>query len=65
MAKIQLTLACGNDDRTNALALSDVEPEGIELNYLRLPVEETYWRMLRHVEALPRFIFFLVMLSLE
>jgi 4,5-dihydroxyphthalate decarboxylase len=50
MAKIQLTLACGDYDRTNALALGDVEPEGIELNYLRLPVEETFWRMLRHQE---------------
>jgi len=50
MAKMQLTLACGDYDRTNALALGDVEPEGIELNYLRLPVEETFWRMLRHQE---------------
>jgi 4,5-dihydroxyphthalate decarboxylase len=50
MTRIQLTLACGNYDRTNALALGDVEPEGIELNYLRLPVEETFWRMLRHRE---------------
>ena len=50
MAKIQLTLACGEYDRTNALALGDVQPEGIELNYLRLPVEETFWRMLRHQE---------------
>jgi 4,5-dihydroxyphthalate decarboxylase len=50
MTKIQLTLACGEYDRTNALALQDVEPEGISLNYLRLPVEETFWRMLRHQE---------------
>lgn len=50
MTKIQLTLACGEYDRTSALALGDVQPEGIELNYLRLPVEETFWRMLRHQE---------------
>jgi 4,5-dihydroxyphthalate decarboxylase len=50
MTRIQLTLACGDYDRTNALALGDVIPEGIALNYLRLPVEETFWRMLRHRE---------------
>jgi len=50
MTRIQLTLACGEYDRTNALALADVVPEGIDLNYLRLPVEETFWRMLRHRE---------------
>jgi 4,5-dihydroxyphthalate decarboxylase len=50
MTSIQLTLACGEYDRTNALALHDIEPEGINLNYLRLPVEETFWRMLRHKE---------------
>jgi 4,5-dihydroxyphthalate decarboxylase len=50
MAKLQLTLACGDYDRTSALASGDIEPEGIELNYLRLPVEETFWRMLRHRE---------------
>jgi 4,5-dihydroxyphthalate decarboxylase len=50
MAKIQLTLACGDYDRTSALALGDVEPEGIELNYLRLSAEEIFWRMLRHQE---------------
>ncbi len=50
MTRIQLTLACGEYDRTNALALHDIEPEGINLHYLRLPVEETFWRMLRHKE---------------
>ena len=50
MAKIQLTLACSDYDRTSALALGDVKPEGINLNYLRLPVEEIFWRMLRHQE---------------
>lgn len=50
MGRIQLTLACGDYDRTNALALGDILPEGIDLNYLRLPVEETFWRMLRHHE---------------
>lgn len=50
MSKLQLTLACGEYDRTSALALGDVVPEGIELNYLRLSPEEIFWRMLKHRE---------------
>ena len=50
MTKIQLTLACSEYDRTAALASGDIEPEGISLNYLRLPVEEIFWRMVRHQE---------------
>ncbi len=48
--KISLTLACGPYDRTMPLALGDVRPAGIDLTYLRLPVEETFWRMTRHHE---------------
>jgi 4,5-dihydroxyphthalate decarboxylase len=47
---LPLTLACGEYDRTIALALGDVRPNGIDLTYLRLPVEETFWRMTRHHE---------------
>ena len=47
---LPLTLACGLYDRTVALALGDVRPAGIDLNYLRQPVEETFWRMTRHGE---------------
>lgn len=54
MAKLRLTLACWNYDRTRALmdgAVPGAVPiEGIELNYLNLPVEETFFRMLRHRE---------------
>jgi 4,5-dihydroxyphthalate decarboxylase len=50
MAKLRLTLACWNYDRTRALADGIVTPDGIELNYLNLPVEETFFRMLRHHE---------------
>ncbi len=50
MAKLPLTLACWNYDRTRALADGSVTPDGIELNYLDLPVEETFFRMLRHHE---------------
>jgi 4,5-dihydroxyphthalate decarboxylase len=50
MAKLRLTLACWNYDRTRALLEGRVPVDGIELNYLNLPVEETFFRMLRHQE---------------
>src|ERR1700694_1982587 len=50
MAKLQLTMACWNYDRTRALMEGSVPIDGIELNYLNLPVEETFFRMLRHRE---------------
>lgn len=45
-----LSLACWDYDRTQALADGTVVPEGIDLTYLSLPVEETFFRMLRHRE---------------
>ena len=48
--KLPLTLACWNYDRTRALADGSVQPDGIALNYLDLPVEETFFRMLRYRE---------------
>lgn len=42
-----LTLACWDYDRTAALADGRVRPEGIDLNYISLPVEETFFRMAR------------------
>jgi 4,5-dihydroxyphthalate decarboxylase len=50
MSKLRLTFACWNYDRTRALLQDQVRPEGIELNYLNLPVEETFFRMLRYEE---------------
>jgi 4,5-dihydroxyphthalate decarboxylase len=50
MAKLRLTFACWNYDRTRALMEGTVPLDGIELNYLNLPVEETFFRMLRHRE---------------
>jgi 4,5-dihydroxyphthalate decarboxylase len=43
-------LACWNYDRTRALLDARIQPDGIDLNYLNLPVEETFFRMLRHRE---------------
>lgn len=50
MTRLRLTLACGDYDRTRALEEGTVRPDGIELTYLRLPVEETFFRMMRHRE---------------
>lgn len=50
MAKLNLTLGCWNYDRTRALQDGTVRPDGIELNFLEMPVEETFFRMVRHRE---------------
>lgn len=50
MSRLPLTLACWEYDRTRALADGSVQPEGIDLNYINLHVEETFFRMLRHRE---------------
>jgi 4,5-dihydroxyphthalate decarboxylase len=50
VSKLRLTLACWNYDRTRALADGRVQAEGIDLNYLNLHVEETFFRMLRQRE---------------
>jgi len=45
---LNLTLACEDYDRTRALLDGSVKPEGIDLTYLALPVEEIFWRMIRY-----------------
>ena len=50
MSRLSLTFGCWNYDRTRALADGRVVPDGIDLNYLDMPVEETFFRMLRHRE---------------
>ena len=50
MSKLKLTFGCWNYDRTRALMDGSVQPDGIDLNYLNMPVEETFFRMLRHQE---------------
>lgn len=47
---MQLTLACGRYDRTQALIDGRVRPEGVELNYIPLKPGETFWRQLNHQE---------------
>ena len=50
MARLKLSLACWDYDRTRALADGSVRAEGIDLVCLNLPVEETFFRMLRRRE---------------
>ena len=50
MGKLRLSMACSNYDRTRALFDERVCVDGIELTCLDLPIEETFFRMLRHHE---------------
>ena len=50
MSRLRLTFACWSYDRTRALMDGTIRPDGIDLNYLNLPVEETFFRMLRNRE---------------
>lgn len=50
MTRLHLTFACGDYDRTRAIEDGSVAVDGIDVTYLRLPVEETFFRMLRHRE---------------
>jgi 4,5-dihydroxyphthalate decarboxylase len=50
MKKLTLSLGCWNYDRTRGLLEGRIQPDGIDLVYLNMPVEETFFRMLRHRE---------------
>ena len=50
MGKLRLSMACWGYDRTRALLDERVSVDGVELTSLNLPVEETFFRMLRHRE---------------
>jgi 4,5-dihydroxyphthalate decarboxylase len=47
---LNLTFACESYDRIRALQDGRVRPEGIDLNILALPVEETFYRQARYRE---------------
>ena len=47
---LQLTLACWDYDRTRAIMENRVRFDGIDLTYLNLIVEETFFRQMRHHE---------------
>lgn len=50
MSKLDITLACWDYDRTRALQDGRVQVEGVRLNFLPMPVEETFYRMIRFAE---------------
>jgi 4,5-dihydroxyphthalate decarboxylase len=50
VTRLSLSFACWDYDRTRALQDGRIRPEGVDLNFLPLPVEETFYRQLRHHE---------------
>ena len=48
---LQLTIACGDYDRTHPLIDGSIKPEGIELNWLVLPHLEIWTRMALIVDS--------------
>jgi 4,5-dihydroxyphthalate decarboxylase len=50
MARLRLTLACGDYDLIRALKDETVKPESIELTVVNLTSPERHWRMMRHLE---------------
>ncbi|EAS50389.1 putative 4,5-dihydroxyphthalate decarboxylase [Aurantimonas manganoxydans SI85-9A1] len=49
-ARLQLTLAMADYDHVHDLANGEIQPEGITLTPLLLPVEEIFYRFLKHQE---------------
>jgi 4,5-dihydroxyphthalate decarboxylase len=47
---LQLTIACGDYDRTHPLIDGSIKPEGIDLNWLVLPHFEIWTRMLNYYD---------------
>jgi hypothetical protein len=50
MADLRLTMGCWDYDRTRGVMDGSIKPDGINLTSLNLPVEETFFRMLRYRE---------------
>jgi 4,5-dihydroxyphthalate decarboxylase len=50
MARLRLTLALGDYDHTRDVSLAVVQPDGIEINWLGLPVEEIFFRFTKYRE---------------
>ncbi|PHR56589.1 MAG: 4,5-dihydroxyphthalate decarboxylase [Robiginitomaculum sp.] len=50
MQNLKLTLGCWDYDRVLPLLDGRISPEGIDLTFLNMIVEETFFRMLRHQE---------------
>jgi 4,5-dihydroxyphthalate decarboxylase len=50
MTRLSLSFACWDYDRMRALQDGRIQPEGIDLNFLPLSVEETFYRQARYRE---------------
>ena len=50
MSRLRLTFAASDYDHTRDLTNGDVEAEGIDLNYLKLTIEETFFRFTKFRE---------------
>lgn len=50
MSRLNLSFGCWNYDRFRAIQTGAVKPDGIDLNFLEMPVEETFFRMARFGE---------------
>jgi 4,5-dihydroxyphthalate decarboxylase len=50
VTKLHMSLAAVNYDRLRALEDGRIQPEGIDLNFISLPVEETFYRQLKYQE---------------
>ncbi len=50
MSRLPLTLGCWDYDRVTAIQNGTVQPDGIDINFLNMEVEETFFRMVRHRE---------------
>jgi 4,5-dihydroxyphthalate decarboxylase len=48
--RLRLSLACWDYDRTERLRNGLISPAGVEVTYVTLPAEDTFFRMLRHQE---------------
>lgn len=48
MSKVRLDFACWDYDRIRPMTDGTVAAKGIDLNWLNVPVEETFWRMNRY-----------------
>ena len=50
IAKLPITLACHGYDRVQALKDGSVQPEGVDLRFIDLPVEEIFYRQSNFLE---------------
>ncbi|HYE84319.1 MAG TPA: ABC transporter substrate-binding protein [Clostridia bacterium] len=50
MAEVHITMACQEYDRTFPLISGEIQPEGIDLNFIKMGPEEIFWRMLQDEE---------------